>query len=267
MGVRSRTRHRVPSQSPYGGRIPFRCQPLSYVSCPCRVAAPRLPCWPAGGFFPSKPADQHQMRAPVVCRHDGTLVVPASHRIYLKVSKTLLLIYNRRPQRYVNPVLDNSPGTVQAVTSSLPSTAVPEVTSHLVIAPALLLPNPTIDGLCAYHLFPLRTEPPANLLRTVLAVDDEPSDGSLHIISELQVVSPVFHPPFVFFLSQLPSVPMVSSHVAVPPDLTAHRACTDPDHFSYLPEAHRRLQEPFHSIKVYSQKIVLLLCVSDSPCR
>ena len=62
-----------------------------------------------GGFFPSKPADQNQMRAPVVCRHDGTLAVLANHRVYLKVSKTLLLIYNRRPQRYVNPVLDDPP--------------------------------------------------------------------------------------------------------------------------------------------------------------
>ena len=56
--------------------------------------------------------DQHQMRAPVVCRHDGALAVPAYHRVYLKVSETLLLIYNSRPQRYVNPVLDDSPGTV-----------------------------------------------------------------------------------------------------------------------------------------------------------
>ncbi len=46
--MRSRTRHRVPSRSPYGGRIPFRCQPLSCVFCPYRVAALRLPCWPAG---------------------------------------------------------------------------------------------------------------------------------------------------------------------------------------------------------------------------
>ena len=52
------------------------------------------------------------MRAPIVRRHDGTLVVPANHRVYLKVSKTLLLIYDRRPQRYVNPVLDDPPGSV-----------------------------------------------------------------------------------------------------------------------------------------------------------
>ena len=51
-----------------------------------------------GGFFPSKPANQHQMRAPVVRRHDGTPAVLANHSVYLKVSKTLLLIYNRRPQ-------------------------------------------------------------------------------------------------------------------------------------------------------------------------
>ena len=67
------------------------------------------------------------MRAPVVRRHDGTLVVLANHRVYLKVSKTLLLIYNRRPQRYVNPVLDDPPGSVQAVSSSFTSPVMPEV--------------------------------------------------------------------------------------------------------------------------------------------
>ena len=36
--------------------------------------------------------DQHQMRAPVIRRHDGPLAVLANHRVYLKVSKTLLLI-------------------------------------------------------------------------------------------------------------------------------------------------------------------------------
>ena len=87
LGGRSRTRHRAPSQSPYGGRIPFRCQPLSYVSCPCRVAAPQLPCWPAGGFFPSKPADQHQMRAPIVCRHDGHASILQKPMLFYKVSR------------------------------------------------------------------------------------------------------------------------------------------------------------------------------------
>ena len=66
----------------------------------------------------------------------------------------------------------------------------PEVTSHLVIAPALLLPDPPIDRLRTYHLFPLQPEPAADLLRTVLAVDDEPSHGPLHLVGELQVVSP-----------------------------------------------------------------------------
>ena len=111
----------------------------------------------------------------------------------------------------------------------------PEVTRQLVVATALLLPYPLVDRLRSYHLFPLQPEPAADLLRTILAVDDEPSDGSLHIISELQVVSPDLHPPFVLLLSQLPSVPVVSSHVAVSTDLTAHRTCTNPDHFSNLP--------------------------------
>ena len=95
------------------------------------------------------------MRAPVVCRHDGTLVVLANHRVYLKVSKTLLLIYNRRPRRYVNPVLDDPPGYVQAVSSSFTSPMMPEVAGHLVVAPALLLPYPVVDCLRAYHLFSL----------------------------------------------------------------------------------------------------------------
>ena len=97
------------------------------------------------------------MCAPVVRRHDGTLVVLANHRVYLKVSKTLLLIYNRRSQRYVNPVLDDSPGPILAIASSFTSTAMPEVTRQLVVAPALLLPYPTVDGLRTYHLFPPST--------------------------------------------------------------------------------------------------------------
>jgi len=151
------------------------------------------------------------MRAPVVRRHDGTLVVPANHSVYFKVSKTLLLFYNRRPQRYVNSVLDDPSGSVQAVLSSFTSPAMPEVAGHLVVAPALLLPDPTVDCLCAYHLFPLQPEPTADLLRTVLAVDDEPPDGPLHLIGEFQVVSPGLHPPFVLLLGQLPSVPMEGS--------------------------------------------------------
>ena len=203
-----------------------------------------------GGFFPSKPADQHQMRAPVVCRHDGPPAVLANHSVYLKFSKTLLLIYNRRPQRYVNPVLDEPPGPVLAIASSFTSTAMPEVTRQLVVATALLLPYPPVDCLRTYHLFPLQPEPAADLLRTVLAVDDEPSHGSFPLVGELQVVSPGLHPPFVLLLGQLPSVPMEASHIAVPANLTAHRACTDSDYFSDLPQTHLGLQQCFYRISL-----------------
>ena len=91
----------------------------------------------------------------------------------------------------------------------------------------------------------------------VLAVDDEPSDGSLHIISELQVVSPVLHPPFVLLLRQPPSVPVVSSHIAVSTDLTAYRTCTDPDHFSYLPQAHRCLQQRIYRISLLLSQMLV----------
>ena len=111
----------------------------------------------------------------------------------------------------------------------------PEATRQLVVAPALLLPDPTVNSLCTYHLFPLQPEPAADLLRTVLAVDDETPYRPLHLVSELQVVSPDLHPPFVLLLGQLPLVPMVATHIAVPSNLTAHRTCADPNHFSYLP--------------------------------
>ena len=115
----------------------------------------------------------------------------------------------------------------------------PEVAGHLVVTPALLLPDPPVNRLRTYHLFPLQPEPTADLLRTVLAIDDETPYGPLHLVSELQVVSPDLHPPFVLLLGQLPSVPMLATHIAVPANLTAHRACTDSNHFPYLPKAHR----------------------------
>ena len=127
----------------------------------------------------------------------------------------------------------------------------PEATGHLVVAPALLLPDPPVDRLRTYHLFPLQPEPAADLLRTVLAVDDEPPHGPLLLISELQVVSPDLHPPFVLLLGQLPSLPMVATHIAVPANLTAHRACTDPYHFSYLPQVHRCLQQHLYCISLF----------------
>ena len=52
--------------------------------------------------------------------------------------------------------------------------------------------------------------------RNVLAVDDEPPHGPLHLVSELQVVSPDLHPPFVLLLGQLPSVPMVADSKVIP---------------------------------------------------
>ena len=69
----------------------------------------------------------------------------------------------------------------------------PEIARQLVVAPALLLPYPTVDRLRAYHLFPLQLGPAADLLRTVLVVDDEPSHGPFHLVSELQVVSSCLH--------------------------------------------------------------------------
>ena len=48
------------------------------------------------------------MRAPVVRRHDGTLVVPANHRVYLEVSKTLLLIYRTTASAIYQPCLNDS---------------------------------------------------------------------------------------------------------------------------------------------------------------
>ena len=126
----------------------------------------------------------------------------------------------------------------------------PEATRQLVIAPALLLPDPPVDRLRTYHLFPLQPEPAANLLRTVLAVDDEPSHGSFPLVGELQVVSPGLHPPFVLLLGQLPSIPMVATTVAVPANLTAHRACTDSNHFPYFPQAHRCLQQRLNRISL-----------------
>ena len=133
----------------------------------------------------------------------------------------------------------------------------PEVASHLVVAPALLLPDPTVDGLCAYHFFPLQPEPAADLLRTVLAVDDEPPHGPFHLVGELQVVPPYLHPPLILLLSQLPSIPVVSSHVTVPTDLTAYRTCTDPDHFSYLPQAHRCLQQRIYRISLLISQMLV----------
>ena len=99
----------------------------------------------------------------------------------------------------------------------------PEATRQLVVAPALLLPDPPVDSLRTDHLFPLQPEPTADLLRTVLAVDDETPYRPLQLVGELQVVSPGLHPPFVLLLRQLPSVPMVATHIAIPADLTAHR--------------------------------------------
>lgn len=64
----------------------------------------------------------------------------------------------------------------------------PEVASHLIIAPALLLPDPTVDGLRTYHLFPLQPEPAADLLRTVLAVDDEPTYCPFHLVGESKCI-------------------------------------------------------------------------------
>ena len=61
---------------------------------------------------------------------------------------------------------------------------------------------------------------------------------------------PCLHPSFTLLLSKVPSVPMVASHIAVPPDLTAHCTCTDPDYFSYLPHAHRRLQQRLNRISL-----------------
>lgn len=122
--------------------------------------------------------------------------------------------------------------------------------SVFVVAPALILPDPTVDGLRTYHLFPPQPEPTADLLRTVLPVDDEPPDGPLHPIGELQVVSPGLHPPFVLLLCQLPSVPMVATPAAVPANLTAHRACIDSNHFADLPQAHRCLQQRLNRISL-----------------
>ena len=158
-------------------------------------------------------------------------MISANHRIDFKVSKTSLLFHNRRPQRDVHPVLNDSPGPIKTVTFTFPAPAMPEITCQFVVTPALLLPYPPVDCLRTYHLFPLQPEPTANLLRTVLAVDDEPSHGSFPLVGELQVVSPGLHPPFVLLLGQLPSIPMVATPVAVPANLTAHRACTDSNHF------------------------------------
>ena len=126
----------------------------------------------------------------------------------------------------------------------------PEATHQLIVAPALLLPDPPVDRLRTYHLFPLQPEPTANLLRTVLAIDDEPPHCPLHLVGELQVMAPDLHPPFVLLLGQLPSVPMVATHIAVPVNLTAHRTCTDSNHFPYLPQAHRCLQQRLNRISL-----------------
>ena len=101
------------------------------------------------------------------------------------------------------------------------------VLANLKVSKTYLLPDPAVDRLRTHYLFPLQPEPTANLLRTVLAVDDEPPYRSLHLIGELQVVSPDLHLLFVLHLSQLPSVPVIPAHVAVPPDLAAHRTRTD----------------------------------------
>ena len=63
---------------------------------------------------------------------------------------------------------------------------------HLVVAPALLLPDPTVDCL----RIPFQPETAADLLRAVLAVDDEPSHGPFHLVGVLQVVSSCLHPSF-----------------------------------------------------------------------
>ena len=88
------------------------------------------------------------------------------------------------------------------------------------IPPALLLPDPTVNSLRTHHLFPL-------------------------------------HPPFVFLLGQLPSVPMVATHIAVPANLTAHRACTDSNHFLYLPQAHLRLQQHLYCISLLPRQMLV----------
>ena len=88
-------------------------------------------------------------------------------------------------------------------------------------------------------------------------LDDEPPHGPFHLVGELQVVPPYLHPPLILLLSQLPSVPVVSSHVTVPTDLTAYRTCTDPDHFSYLPQAHWCLQQRIYRISLLLSQMLV----------
>ena len=60
------------------------------------------------GYSPPVRAFRDALAYQPGCFQDCTLEVPDNHRVYFKVSKTLLLIYNRRSQQNVNPVLDDS---------------------------------------------------------------------------------------------------------------------------------------------------------------
>ena len=133
----------------------------------------------------------------------------------------------------------------------------PEVTSHLVITTALLLSDPTVDGLCADHLFSLQLETPTDLLRTVVVVDDEPSNGTFHLIGEFQVVSPRLYPSLILLLCRFPLVTVITTHIDVPPNLTAHRSGTDPDYFSHLPLAHRCLQRRRYRISLLPRQMLV----------
>ncbi len=48
---------------------------------------------------------EHEVRAPVICCHDGTLAVLAYDRVYLKVSEALLLVHYIRSEQSFMPNL------------------------------------------------------------------------------------------------------------------------------------------------------------------
>ena len=106
---------------------------------------------------------------------------------------------------------------------------VTEITGHLVIVPALLLPYPLVNDLLANHLFSSHPETSGYLLWAVLSVDNKAVDRPLHLVRELDVMRAMLHPLLILSLGQLPSVHVFASSITIITfHLTAHDALLTP---------------------------------------
>lgn len=87
------------------------------------------------------------MCAPVVCRHDGSLMVLAYHCIYLKVAEAALLIHYLRPLLNAYAVLDYASGPVRSPSLRIFAPLAPEVICEFLVAMRLLVPYPLVQCL------------------------------------------------------------------------------------------------------------------------